>query len=70
MVIARSTLEFKDLNIGPPRDLDAWTAALASVLTDAALGRELAEKGRARAAQFTWKRCAEETLDVYREVAG
>jgi glycosyltransferase involved in cell wall biosynthesis len=30
---------------------------------------ELVERGRARAAQFTWRRCAEQTREVYRSVA-
>jgi alpha-1,3-rhamnosyl/mannosyltransferase len=29
----------------------------------------MAESGLARAGQFSWDRCARETLDVYREAA-
>ena len=46
----------------------AHTAALAHALRDIAatpaLRDELREKGFARAAQFTWERCARETLGV------
>lgn len=47
-----------------PHDGEAWTAALRAVVTNAALRDELRAKGIARAAQFTWTRCAAETLRV------
>jgi glycosyltransferase involved in cell wall biosynthesis len=42
--------------------------ALGRVLTDAALAQDLRERGRARAAGFTWERTARLTADVYRQV--
>jgi glycosyltransferase involved in cell wall biosynthesis len=51
-----------------PRDSDAWAAAIAELLDDPAQRSVLAERGRARAAQFTWARCARETFAVYEEV--
>ncbi|MBX7158675.1 MAG: glycosyltransferase family 4 protein [Acidimicrobiia bacterium] len=50
-------------------DSGAWTAALGSVLDDAAEARRLAEAGRTRAGEFDWSRCAAATLAVYRAVA-
>lgn len=51
------------------KDPDAWAAALVQVLTDGREAERLAEKGRARSAQFTWQRCARETLALYYSVA-
>jgi glycosyltransferase involved in cell wall biosynthesis len=53
-----------------PADPDAITAAIARLLDDGALRRELARRGRRRAAEFTWERCAGETLRVYDRVLG
>ena len=50
-----------------PTSVSAITEALERVLTDRALATELAEKGRLRAGQFSWKRAAEQTLAVYQE---
>lgn len=47
-----------------PGDEAALADALLRVLTDEAAARDLAERGRARASQFTWSRCAAETLHV------
>ena len=53
--------------------VDPWSTnemseAIASVITDKALARCLADRGRARATRFTWDRTARETLAMYREV--
>lgn len=40
--------------------------ALGNILKSDSLREELIKKGHQQAAQFTWKRCAEETLQVYR----
>ena len=39
--------------------------AIRTVAADASLRASLREKGLRRAAQFTWQRCAEETLNLY-----
>jgi len=44
--------------------------ALGRVLTDPALAQDLRERGRARAAGFTWERTSGLTADVYRQVLG
>ncbi|MDB5068333.1 MAG: hypothetical protein JWM18_4767, partial [Chloroflexi bacterium] len=41
-------------------------AALGVVLGDAALAARLRVAGPRRAAAFSWRRCAEETVAVYR----
>ena len=43
-------------------------SAIQSVLADPRLRHSLREKGLRRAKLFTWKRCAEETLNVYRSL--
>jgi glycosyltransferase involved in cell wall biosynthesis len=52
----------------PPEDESALTKAMASLLSNAALHADLARKGPLRAAQFSWKKTAQETLQVYRQV--
>jgi glycosyltransferase involved in cell wall biosynthesis len=47
-----------------PEDTGAIAAALTRLATDAGLRDELRQRGYARAAEFTWERCAEETLRV------
>jgi glycosyltransferase involved in cell wall biosynthesis len=47
-----------------PHDTEAIAEGLARLLTDAALRERLREQGMQRAAQFTWARCASETLRV------
>ncbi|MDQ3069287.1 MAG: glycosyltransferase family 4 protein [Acidobacteriota bacterium] len=52
-----------------PRDVAAAGDALASVLTDGPRRHALIDQGIARAAEFSWRRTAQETLRVYRAVA-
>ncbi len=47
-----------------PEDTAAIADGLARLASDAVLRADLRARGLARAAQFTWKRCAEETLAV------
>jgi glycosyltransferase involved in cell wall biosynthesis len=51
-----------------PDDRPAWTAAIASIMTDEVLARRLRQLGVARAQSFTWARTAEITASVYRQV--
>jgi glycosyltransferase involved in cell wall biosynthesis len=53
-----------------PTSVEEMADAIGKVLTDGELSAELAGKGRRRAAMFSWRRAAEETLDVFNEVAG
>jgi glycosyltransferase involved in cell wall biosynthesis len=48
-----------------PGDPDALAAALAKLAGDPAVGQAAAARGRARAATFTWDRCAAETAASY-----
>jgi len=51
-----------------PDDRDSLRGALEKVLGDPALAASLRAKGRARAAQFTWKSTADQTYAAYRDV--
>lgn len=53
-----------------PNDTKAFIDAAEAVLTDKSLRCDLVARGKARAAVFTWRRCADLTVDVYRGVAG
>ena len=53
----------------PPGDLDAWVAAVGSVLGDDEVRRAMAERSVERAAPYTWRRTAERTLAVYQRLA-
>jgi len=50
-----------------PTDLKGFIDAVAAVLTRSDLRQDLIARGKARAAQFTWRRCADLTVDVYRD---
>jgi glycosyltransferase involved in cell wall biosynthesis len=52
-----------------PTSVEEMMCCMETVLESPDLCRELAEKGRARAAEFDWRRCAEETLRVLALVA-
>jgi glycosyltransferase involved in cell wall biosynthesis len=51
-----------------PDDVVELAAAMAGVLNDRPLEQQLRHKGLMRAAEFSWERCARETLAVYRRV--
>jgi glycosyltransferase involved in cell wall biosynthesis len=48
-----------------PTDPDELCDAMTTVLLDQSLRGELRARGRARATQFSWKRCADITAEVY-----
>ncbi len=52
-----------------PLDLDGLTQALARVLGDPGLRRELVARGHARTREFSWERTAREVLDALLEAA-
>jgi O-antigen biosynthesis alpha-1,3-mannosyltransferase len=52
--------------LADPSDAPGLADAIHKLLTDDALARELSQKGLRRAAQFSWERCARQTVDVYR----
>ncbi|OGL66959.1 hypothetical protein A2856_00475 [Candidatus Uhrbacteria bacterium RIFCSPHIGHO2_01_FULL_63_20] len=51
-----------------PDDLEAMVEAMETALTDEPLRRSLRERGRERVRRYSWRRMAEETLQVYRSV--
>jgi glycosyltransferase involved in cell wall biosynthesis len=51
-----------------PADTQGLTDAIERVLSDAQLRAQLKERGVAQAAQFTWRRVAEQTAQVYARV--
>ena len=51
-----------------PDNVEEMAATLHNVLTDQQLRNALVNKGFRRAAEFTWKRTAEQTSEIYREV--
>ncbi len=53
-----------------PTDEEAIRAAMRRLLRDAALREALRRKGLEQAARFSWRRTAEETLRLYRRLAG
>ena len=52
---------FAELNAG------AYLAAMQTITRDVQLHEEVARRGLQQAAQFSWKRCAQETLQIYQE---
>jgi glycosyltransferase involved in cell wall biosynthesis len=53
-----------------PGDTAAMASAINEVLTDKKLRDELIKKGRAQAKKYSWRRTAEQTLDVYKQALG
>ena len=53
-----------------PHDVDALHEGIRRLTEDDALWDALRSKGLARAARFSWRRCAQETLAVYQQVLG
>jgi glycosyltransferase involved in cell wall biosynthesis len=51
-----------------PASSDSIADAMESVLNNAAFRETLILRGRERIKMFSWQRCAEQTLDVYRKV--
>jgi glycosyltransferase involved in cell wall biosynthesis len=52
-----------------PDDADAWARAVEQVLTDGATAAGLRARGHARAATFSWRRTADQTLAVWDALA-
>ncbi len=53
----------------PPRDADALAAALLAVLGDVEARAALVDKGRCRAARFTWEACGTGLAELYSDAA-
>ncbi|MBI2907880.1 MAG: glycosyltransferase family 4 protein [Chloroflexi bacterium] len=53
-----------------PLDVEGWARAIRRLSTDDAQRRDMARRGLERAASYEWNRTAEQTLSLYRRVAG
>jgi glycosyltransferase involved in cell wall biosynthesis len=53
-----------------PAGRDSMREALEAVLNSAATADALRERGRSRCGQFSWRQCAQTTLDIYRRLCG
>jgi glycosyltransferase involved in cell wall biosynthesis len=53
-----------------PEKTEEIAEAISSVLVDETLRSRLSKAGLERASQFSWRRTAEETLEVFKQVAG
>ena len=62
MTVVRNGIEAMTF---PPKDVEALAGALAKVLEDADLKRQLAENALRRADEFRWERVARRVLDYY-----
>lgn len=51
-----------------PNSVDEMVTALTRVLNDPQLRQTMREKGLERTKQFTWKRTAQQTIEVYRKI--
>jgi glycosyltransferase involved in cell wall biosynthesis len=56
--------------LADPLSVEQLAGALGRLLTDSDLRKRLSAGGLARSREFTWQRTAEETVAVYRHVAG
>lgn len=52
----------------PPRDVAAWAEAIETLWADDQARQNLAQRGPAQAARFSWDRAARETMAIYRRV--
>ncbi len=71
-VVASDIAPFREITGGaaiffPPDDVERLGQALKGVVQSAELRQALAQQGIERAREFSWDRCARETLEVYRE---
>lgn len=51
-----------------PKDKDAVCQAMFQLLTDSNLVQELRQKGFARSQNFSWSKCAADTVEVYKQI--
>jgi glycosyltransferase involved in cell wall biosynthesis len=51
-----------------PADSNDMRSAIESVLGSQSAAFELKKRGRIRSQEFSWRRCAENTVDIYRRL--
>ena len=52
-----------------PMDVEAMALAIEAHITDESWLQDARSRGLARATEFSWERCAEKTIAVYRQIA-
>jgi alpha-1,3-rhamnosyl/mannosyltransferase len=60
----------KDVVTVEPHCIDEMAAAVERLALSPGLRSELGQRGRRRAAQYTWARCAEQSLAFFRRAGG
>jgi glycosyltransferase involved in cell wall biosynthesis len=73
-VVASDIAPFREVTAGasllfPAGDLNGLSKVLRDFVKSSGLRESLAQQGLARAKDFSWDRCAKETLEVYRDAA-
>ena len=73
-VVAGDIAPFREITDGaallvPPDDVEKLAVALRNVVNSDELRHSLSEQGLIRSREFSWDRCARETLDVYHNAA-
>ncbi len=53
-----------------PLSIDNWSQAMCTVADNESMQQDMRKKGLERAKQFSWKKCAEDTVAVYKAIAG
>jgi len=51
-----------------PNDTESWAQEMLRVTSDESLRSTLRQKGLVQAQKFSWRRCAEETLEVFKRI--
>lgn len=51
-----------------PKDQDELCQAMLNILTDSDLRQKLKNKGLEQAKKFSWKKCAQETVEIYKTI--
>ncbi len=59
-VVADAALQFN------PNEIDSMTDMINKILSDSDLRKDLSIRGKKRESEFSWDRCAKETIDVYK----
>ena len=72
-VVAADTLVAREVYgeaalYAPPNDVEAWAERIKVMLTDEPTRRKLTAAGLKRSGLFTWERCAEECVALYRQL--
>lgn len=53
-----------------PHSVDSIKAAMKKIITNEALRKEMQTRAKERAAEFSWEKCIEETVEAYKKVLG